>query len=90
MCLEPVSWQLALIGPLPGRGLFLFSLTNISLSRKRNLDLQGCDEGVCVCTKSTAKTVQKAGQLKTSEEIFILDTHSMISILEAGILQHLE
>ena len=41
-------------------------------------------------SKSTAKTVQKAGQLKTSEEIFILDTHSMISILEAGILQHLE
>lgn len=43
-----------------------------------------------MCTKSTAKIVQKAGLLKTSEEIFILDTHSMISILEAGILQHLE
>lgn len=59
-------------------------------SRTRNLDVQGCDEGVCMCTKSTAKIVQKAGLLKTSEEIFILDTHSMISILEAGILQHLE
>lgn len=40
--------------------------------------------------KSTARTVQKAGLLETSEEILISNTHSMISISEAGILQHLE
>lgn len=41
-------------------------------------------------TQSAARTVQKAGPLRASEEILTSDTHGTISISEAGILQHLE
>lgn len=43
-----------------------------------------------MCTKSMARIVQKASLLETSEDIIISDTHSTISISEAGILRHLE
>ena len=66
------------------------NLSNPFLSKKKDLGLQCRDVGWLECVKSTARIVQKAGRLKTSEEILISNTHSTISILEAGILQHLE
>lgn len=68
----------------PGGEGSIFSDQYISLVEK-GIYCRAVMRELCVCTKSTAKIVQKGGSPKTSEEIFILDTHSMISILEAGI-----